>query len=96
VVTAHGLDGVVRAVEIAQRSRRIARQSAVGGMSMAGVAMIFAAFGYLPPALGAVVQEVIDLAVILNALRALKGRRAKDRLVQRSERTREREVVGRG
>lgn len=72
VVVAGRLDGVVRAVTIAQRSERIAKQSAIGGMGLAAVAMVFAAFGYVPPAAGAVVQEVIDLGVILNALRALR------------------------
>ncbi len=72
VVVAGGLDGVVRAVTIARRSERIAKQSAVGGMALAAVAMAVAALGYLPPAAGAVVQEVIDLGVIVNALRALR------------------------
>jgi hypothetical protein len=45
----------------------------VAGMSLSGIAMVVAALGHLPPAAGAVVQEVIDLAVILNALRALGG-----------------------
>jgi heavy metal translocating P-type ATPase len=55
---------------IARRSRRIALQSAVGGMalSIAGMAAAFA--GYLPPVSGAVFQEVIDLAAVVNALRA--------------------------
>jgi cation transport ATPase len=42
-------------------------------MGLSFVAMGVAAFGYLPPIAGAVLQEVIDLAVILNALRALRG-----------------------
>jgi hypothetical protein len=41
------------------------------GMAMSGIAMAFAADGYLPPIAGALIQEVIDIAVILNALRAL-------------------------
>ena len=43
-------------------------------MGLSLVAMGFAAAGYLPPVAGAILQEVIDLAVILNALRALRGR----------------------
>ena len=49
---------------------RIARQSIVAGLAMSGVAMIFAAFGYIRPTVGALLQEGIDVAVILNALRA--------------------------
>jgi cation transport ATPase len=33
--------------------------------------MVFAAFGYIPPVAGALLQEGIDVAVIANALRAL-------------------------
>jgi cation transport ATPase len=50
--------------------RRIALQSAVGGMALSVMGMIAAFAGYLPPVSGAVVQEVIDLAAVLNALRA--------------------------
>jgi len=68
------LDRLVEAFEIARRSRRIALESIWAGMGLSSVAMVVAAFGYLPPVLGALVQEVIDVAVILNALRALGGR----------------------
>jgi cation transport ATPase len=50
----------------------IARQSVVAGMSLSIVAMIVAAFGYLPPVAGALLQEGIDVAVIVNSLRALR------------------------
>ncbi len=56
----------------AQRTRRIALQSVWAGLSLSGVAMVVAAFGYLPPVEGALLQEAIDVAVILNALRALR------------------------
>lgn len=55
---------------IGQRMRRIALQSAVGGMGASIVGMFFASLGYLPPVAGAVVQEIIDVAAVLNALRA--------------------------
>jgi soluble P-type ATPase len=55
----------------ARRARRIAFQSIVAGLVLSGVAMIAAAFGYLTPVAGALTQEAIDVAVILNALRAL-------------------------
>ena len=55
---------------ISRRMRRIALQSAVGGMAVSVVGMLLAFAGYLPPVAGAVFQEVIDLAAVLNALRA--------------------------
>jgi multidrug resistance efflux pump/soluble P-type ATPase len=71
VVLVDRLDRVAEAVAIARRTRAIALQSIVVGMTLSGVAMVAAAFGYLTPVAGAVLQEVIDVAVILNALRAL-------------------------
>ncbi len=67
------LDRVVEARLIAKRTRYIALQSVLMGMGLSVVAMGFAAAGYLPPVAGAILQEVIDVAVILNALRALSG-----------------------
>ena len=55
---------------LARRMRRIALQSAVGGMALSVVGMGIAFGGWLPPVAGAVFQEVIDLAAVLNALRA--------------------------
>src|SRR6185437_15266806 len=49
---------------------RIARQSIQTGLGLSGVAMLLAAFGLIAPAVGAVLQEIIDVAVIVNALRA--------------------------
>ncbi|MEX0953348.1 MAG: heavy metal translocating P-type ATPase [Nitriliruptoraceae bacterium] len=72
VLTSDRLDGVADAVVIARRTRRIAWQSAVTGIGLSAVAMVFAALGYLTPVAGAIVQEVIDLAVLFNALRALR------------------------
>jgi cation transport ATPase len=73
VITVDRVDRVADAIHIGRRSMRIARESAMGGMGLSFVAMGFAAFGYLVPVAGAVLQEVIDLGVILNALRALRG-----------------------
>ncbi len=70
------LDRVAEAMRIAHRSRRIALQSVLVGMGLSFGAMFFGAFGLLIPVGGAVVQEAIDVAVILNALRALGGDRA--------------------
>ncbi|MGW0771185.1 heavy metal translocating P-type ATPase [Streptomyces sp. NPDC002676] len=72
VLTTDRVDRLADAVAIAQRARRIAVQSALGGMLMSLAAMAAAAAGLLPPAAGALLQEGIDVAVILNALRALR------------------------
>ena len=71
VIVVDRLDRVSEAVTIARRSRRIAIESIVAGMALSGIAMGFAAFGWLTPVAGAFTQEAIDVAVILNALRAL-------------------------
>ncbi len=73
VLTTDRLDRLADAMDIARWSRRIAVQSAVVGMTLSLLAMAVAALGWLPPAAGALLQEGIDLAVILNALRALRG-----------------------
>ena len=58
-------------LDIARRTRKIALESVMAGLGLSIAAMIAAAFGYLTPLQGAVLQEVIDVAVILNALRVL-------------------------
>ncbi|MEV7123304.1 heavy metal translocating P-type ATPase [Kitasatospora griseola] len=72
VLTTDRVDRLADAAQIATRSRRIAVQSALGGMLLSAAAMVLAAFGLLPPAAGALLQQLIDVAVILNALRALR------------------------
>ncbi|GAB2448906.1 heavy metal translocating P-type ATPase [Streptomyces incanus] len=72
VLTTDRVDRLADATSIAVRARRIAVQSALGGMLLSLVAMGAAAMGLLPPAVGALLQEGIDVAVILNALRALR------------------------
>lgn len=57
-------------VEASQRMVRIAKQSIFVGLGLSFGLMVFAAFGLIPPAIGALFQEVIDVAVILNSLRA--------------------------
>lgn len=66
------LDRLLPGIEVAQRSRRIALESVVAGIGLSVLGMFAAAFGYLTPVQGALLQEVIDVAVILNALRALR------------------------
>ena len=65
------LDRVLPAIRIARRARAIALQSVAAGIGLSVAAMIAAAFGFLPPVEGALFQEIIDVAVIFNALRAL-------------------------
>lgn len=72
VLTTDRLDRLADAMLVARRSRRIALQSAVTGMVLSLAAMGLATMGLLPAATGALLQEAIDLAVILNALRALR------------------------
>lgn len=78
VLTTDRLDRLADAMVIARRSRRIAVQSAAAGMGLSLAAMALAAFGLLPPAAGALLQELIDVAVIVNALRALRPARGRE------------------
>jgi heavy metal translocating P-type ATPase len=73
VITVDRLDRLPEAIRIARRSRSIALQSVVAGMGLSVVAMLVASTGVLPPVVGAILQEGIDVVVILNALRALGG-----------------------
>lgn len=66
------IDQLGAGIEIAQRSRRIALESVAAGIGLSVLGMLAAAFGHLTPVQGAFLQEVIDVAVILNALRALR------------------------
>jgi heavy metal translocating P-type ATPase len=77
-VTAEAADAVVmdsslrkvdELMHIARRTRAIALQTAIGGMVLSGIGMLFAVSGYLLPLPGAITQEVIDLVAVLNALR---------------------------
>ena len=67
------LDKIPAAIQAARRSRHIALQSVYAGIGLSVVGMIVAGLGYLTPVQGALIQEAIDVAVILNALRALWG-----------------------
>jgi heavy metal translocating P-type ATPase len=72
VIVLERVDRVVDAIRIGRRSLGIARQSVLAGMALSLVAMAAAAAGLLAPVEGAVLQEAIDVAVIVNALRALR------------------------
>ncbi|MFZ4533925.1 MAG: heavy metal translocating P-type ATPase [Alsobacter sp.] len=73
VLLVDSLDRLPIAMAIAQRTRAIALQSVMFGMALSIAAMAAAAMGFLSPLHGALLQEVIDVAVILNALRALRA-----------------------
>jgi heavy metal translocating P-type ATPase len=70
VILADDPTRVAEAIAISRRTLRIARQSIWVGLGLSGVAMGVASLGYIPPIVGALLQEGIDVAVILNALRA--------------------------
>lgn len=72
VLLADDITRVEDAVRIGQNSVMIARQSIIAGLVLSGTAMVVAAFGFIPPTAGALIQEAIDVAVILNALRAAR------------------------
>ncbi len=75
------LDRIVSAMQIARRTRVIALESVLVGIGLSTIGMIAAAMGYLAPVQGALLQEVIDVAVILNALRVLRDPKPLARLV---------------
>ena len=73
VLLADDITRVAEVVEIGQHTVRIAKQSIIAGLALSGTAMVFAALGYIPPTAGALIQEAVDVAVIINALRAARG-----------------------
>jgi len=70
VILESSLEKVDEFLHIGARMRRVALQSAVGGMALSLIGMGVAAAGHLPPVSGAILQELIDVAAVLNALRA--------------------------
>ena len=72
VLVVDRIDRLCPGIGIARASRRIAVESVVAGIGLSVLGMIAAALGYLSPVQGALLQEVIDVAVILNALRVLR------------------------
>jgi P-type E1-E2 ATPase len=71
VILLDRLDPLLAGLRIARRALRIARQSVAVGLGLSAAGMVAAAFGFLSPVQGAILQEGIDVAVILNALRVL-------------------------
>jgi heavy metal translocating P-type ATPase len=74
VILVDDIDRVAKAVEIGRDTVRIALQSIWLGIIVSVVLMVIAAFGVIPATVGALLQEVVDLATILAALRAIGGR----------------------
>ena len=70
IILVDTLARVIDAIAIGHRTMRIARQSIWAGLGLSAAAMVVAAFGHIPPTVGAMLQEGIDVAVIFNALRA--------------------------
>ena len=70
VILEQSLKRVDELFHIGRRMTRIAKQSAIGGMAVSTVGMVFAAAGFISPVMGALIQEAIDIFAILNSLRA--------------------------
>lgn len=68
-----GIEKLDELFNISHRTIRIARQSIYGGITLSAIGMIFASLGFIQPVSGALIQEGIDVVVILNALRTLRG-----------------------
>ena len=73
VLLSDDLTRIPEAIAIARRTMRIAKQSIGVGLGLSAVAMVFAGIGWIVPTVGALVQEAIDVAVIVNALRVLRS-----------------------
>jgi heavy metal translocating P-type ATPase len=83
VILNDDLSRVPEAIAIGQRTMRIARQSIWTGLALSAIAVVFAATGRIAPVAGAVIQEIIDVAVIVNALRASGSGRGRWQELQR-------------
>jgi P-type E1-E2 ATPase len=77
VILVDDLSRTIRAIDIGVATMRIALQSIWLGIALSIALMIVAAFGLIPATVGATLQEVVDLATILNALRAIGAKDAR-------------------
>jgi heavy metal translocating P-type ATPase len=84
VILIDSLDRLPRAFAAARRARGIALQSVAAGMALSTLGMVAAALGHLTPLQGALIQEAIDVAVVLNALRVLAPGETERRLADRN------------
>lgn len=71
------LSKVDELIHLSLNTRKIAAQSAIGGMMLSILGMMFAAAGFVPPVMGAILQEIIDVVAIINALRLALGKQIK-------------------
>ena len=71
VVLGSGIEKLQELFSVSERTVRIAEQSIYGGIILSVIGMSFAALGFIAPVNGAILQEIVDVAVILNALRTL-------------------------
>jgi P-type E1-E2 ATPase len=71
VIMENSLNKVDELIHLSLSTRRIALQSAIGGMTLSLIGMGFAASGFLNPVSGAIIQEIIDVIAIMNALRLI-------------------------
>jgi len=76
VIMVDSISRVATAIEIAKHTMHIATQSVFVGIALSIVLMVIASTGIIPPVVGAVLQEIVDVVVIFNALRAHGGRSA--------------------
>lgn len=74
VIMENSLSKVDELIHLSLETRKIVLQSAIGGMLLSLLGMGFAAFGYISPVTGAILQEVIDILAIINALRLIWGK----------------------
>jgi heavy metal translocating P-type ATPase len=72
VILGRHLSAVLELFDTSRRAMRVAAQSVWGGVLLSTIGMLFASFGYIPPVAGAITQEIIDVVVILNSLRAAR------------------------
>jgi P-type E1-E2 ATPase len=72
VLLGGNFSSVLYSILSAKRTIAIARQSILWGIGLSILCMILAALGFIPPLAGSLIQEGIDVAVILNALRAAR------------------------
>ncbi|ARG97688.1 heavy metal translocating P-type ATPase [Legionella micdadei] len=77
VIMESTLSKVDELIHLSINTRKIAAQCAIGGMVLSILGMVFAAAGYIPPVMGAILQEIIDIIAIVNALRLALGKQIK-------------------
>lgn len=75
VIMNNDISSVASAIRVAKHTKRVMVQSVLMGIGLAIISMIFAAFGFIPAVIGAMMQEAIDVVAIMWALTALRGRK---------------------